>query len=88
VLRADLKHVCGSTVRVSVMVGRGGVARMPEPVAVRILRDGAGFSLLRLDKSGASVAHTWHRTLEDAKDRASLEYGIAPGEWREEGGPG
>lgn len=83
-LRADLKHVVGSKDRVSLMVGRGGVARMPEPVSLRILRDGAGFSLLRLDQSATTVAHTWHPTLEDAKQRASVEYGVAADEWQEE----
>lgn len=83
-LRAALKHVVGSKERVTLMVGRGGVARMPEPASLRILRDGAGFSLLRLDEAGTTVAHTWHPTLEDAKDRASIEYGVASDEWNDE----
>ncbi len=83
-LRADLKHVVGSKDRVSLVVGRGGAARAPDPVSLRILRDGAGFSLLRLDGSGTTVSHTWHPTLEETKERASIEYGIAADEWNEE----
>ncbi len=47
------------------MIGRGGVAPLPDPVALRILPDGAGYSMLRLDKAGTSIAHTWHRTLDE-----------------------
>ena len=83
-LRAELKHVSGSKDHVSMMIGRGGVAPLPDPVALRILRDGAGFSMLRLDKAAASIAHTWHSTLEDAKAEAAKAYGVAPGEWKAE----
>jgi hypothetical protein len=83
-LRAALKHVVGSKERVSLVVGRGGAAPTPDPVSLRILRDGAGFSLLRLDKSATTVSHTWHPTLEEAKERASIEYGVADDEWTEE----
>ena len=81
-LCATLKHVVGSKERVALMVGRGGVATMPDPVALRIVPDGAGFSLIRIDKHGASIAHTWHPSLEEAKQRASTEYGVAEDEWR------
>lgn len=83
-LRARLKHVVGSKERVSLVVGRGGATRAPDPVSLRVLRDGAGFSLLRLDESATTVSHTWHPTLEEAKERASAEYGVADDEWTAE----
>lgn len=82
-LRADLPHVVGDKSRVSVMVGKGGMATMPEPVALRVVRDGAGFSLLRIDKHGASVAHTWHPSIDEAKRVAADQYGLRPDEWRD-----
>ena len=57
---------------------------MPEPVALRVVRDGAGFSLLRIDKHGASVAHTWHPSLDEAKRVAADQYGVADGDWKED----
>lgn len=83
-LRAAIKHVTGSKRRVAVMVGRGGIGAVPDPVALRVIPDGAGYSLMRLDASGASVAHTWHPTLDDAKAQAASEYGIADADWEEE----
>jgi hypothetical protein len=80
-LKADLEHVVGSKSRMSVMVGKGGIATMPEPATLRIVRDGAGFSLLRIDKHGASVAHTWHPSLDEAKRVAAEQYGVD--EWKE-----
>ncbi len=68
------------------MLGRSGMAPLPDPVALRILPDGAGFALLRLDKSDASIAHTWHPTLAEAKDVAAAAYGVAADEWVLEGG--
>lgn len=81
-LRADLDHVVGSKSRMSVMVGKGGLATMPEPIALRIVRDGAGFSLLRIDKHGASVAHTWHPSLGETKRVAADQYGVAETDWK------
>lgn len=84
-LRATIKHVSGDSRNLSVMVGsRRGFATMPDPVALRILPDGAGFSLLRIDASGMSVAHTWHATLADAKAKASADYGIGASDWEDE----
>lgn len=88
VLYAELKEVVGSTARRSVMVGRGGMADVPDPVALRIVPDGAGVALLRLDGSGISVSHTWHASLDDAKARAAREYGVAEEDWTFEGVPG
>jgi hypothetical protein len=82
--RAELKHVSGSKAHVSMMVGRGGVAPLPDPVALRILADGAGYSMLRLDKARTSIAHTWHATLDDAKAEAARAFGVADGEWTRE----
>jgi len=63
------------------MVGKGGLAPLPDPVALRILADGAGFSMLRLDKAGISIAHTWYPTLEDAKTAAARAFGIREEDW-------
>lgn len=82
-LRADLEHVVGDKSRVSVMVGKGGMATMPEPVALRIVSDGAGFSLLRIDKHGASTSHTWHPSLDEAKKVAADRYGVRDVDWKE-----
>ena len=82
--RASLKHVSGSRKHVSVMVGKGGVAPLPDPVGLRILPDGAGYSMLRLDKAGTSIAHTWHPTLEDAKAEAATAFGVAEEDWAPE----
>ena len=79
--RAELKHVSGSKEHVAFMLGRSGLAALPDPVAMRILPDGAGFALLQLDEAGASIAHTWHPTLAEAKDVAAAAYGVAADEW-------
>ena len=63
------------------MVGKGGVAPLPDPVALRILADGAGYSMMRLDKAGTSIAHTWHSTLDEAKAEAARAFGVAAGDW-------
>lgn len=55
-LRATLKHVSGSKAHVAFMLGaRGGAAPLPDPVALRVIPDGAGYALLRLDEAGASI---------------------------------
>lgn len=79
--RADLKHVSGSVAHVSMMIGKGGLAPLPDPVALRILADGAGYSMLRLDKAGTSIAHTWHPTLEEARAEAARAFGIGLEDW-------
>jgi hypothetical protein len=79
-----LKHVSGSKAHVSMMVGKGGLAPLPDPVALRILADGAGYSMLRLDKAGTSIAHTWHPTLEEAKAEAARAFGVGADEWAAE----
>lgn len=79
--RADLKHVSGSVAHVSMMIGKGGLAPLPDPVALRILADGAGYSMLRLDKAGTSIAHTWHPTLEEARAEAARAFGIGVEDW-------
>ncbi len=66
------------------MVGRGGLADLPDPVALRVVADGAGFTLLRLDASGVSLSHTWHPSLDEAKARAARDYGVAPEDWEAE----
>lgn len=84
-LRATIKHVSGDSRNLAVMVGsRRGFATLPDPVALRIIPDGAGFSLLRIDAGGVSVAHTWHPTLDDAKAKAGADYGIGSSDWLEE----
>lgn len=64
-----------------VLVGRYGAAQMPDPTSLRIVKDGAGCSLLRLDKSGVTITHTWHASVEDAQARAATDYGVAADEW-------
>ena len=66
------------------MVGKGGLAPLPDPVALRILADGAGYAMLRLDKAGTSIAHTWHPTLEEAKAEAARAFGVAEADWAAE----
>ncbi len=63
------------------MIGKGGLAPLPDPVALRILADGAGYSMLRLDKAGTSIAHTWHPTLEEARAEAARAFGVGPEDW-------
>jgi hypothetical protein len=79
-----LKHVSGSKAHVSMMVGKGGLAPLPDPVALRILADGAGYSMLRLDKAGTSIAHTWHPTLAEAKAEAARAFGVGEEDWAAE----
>jgi hypothetical protein len=66
------------------MIGKGGIAPLPDPVALRILADGAGYSMLRLDKSGTSIAHTWHPTFEQAKAEAARAFGVGEDDWSAE----
>lgn len=82
-LEAELKHVSGSRDHVAFMVGKGGIARLPDPVALRILSDGAGFALCRLDAARTSIEHTWHATLDAAKEEAARMHGVAADEWTE-----
>lgn len=83
-LRADLPHVSGSRRERSVVVGRGGIGDQPDPTSLRIVRDGAGFTLLRLDAHGVSVSHTWHPSLEAAKDAAAEAFGVGEDAWRDD----
>lgn len=82
-MRAKLKQVTGSRRHLDVLVGRYGAAAMPDPVALRIVRDGAGVSLLRLDAHGVTITHTWHASIEDARARAGEDYGVADDDWEE-----
>lgn len=66
------------------MVGRGGLSPLPDPVALRIIPDGAGYSMLRLDKANTSIAHTWYPTLEGAKAAAARAFGVAEEDWQPE----
>lgn len=83
-LRATLKHVIGSKDRRSLVVGRGGMADAPDPVALRMVPDGAGITLLRVDAHGVSVSHTWHPSIDEAKARAAREYGVDDADWTDE----
>jgi hypothetical protein len=67
------------------MIGRQGIAPLPDPVALRLIPDGAGYALLRLDKASTSIAHTWHPTLEEARAAAATAYGVADDDWQLEG---
>ena len=69
------------------MLGRAGMAPLPDPVALRILPDGAGFALLRLDRALTSIAHTWHPTLAEARATAATAYGVAEEDWTLEAPP-
>jgi hypothetical protein len=80
-LVAQLKHVTGSARHAALMVGRGGVVALPDPSSLRILRDGAGYALQRLDAAGVSVVDTWHPSLEAAIARAAADYGVAEADW-------
>ena len=71
----------GSRDHAAFMLGKGGIARLPDPVALRILSDGAGFALCRLDAARTSIEHTWHPTLDAAKAEAARMHGIADDEW-------
>lgn len=80
-LRASLKIVSGTKARRDVMVGRGGLCDLPDPVALGLVPDGAGYALLRLDPHGASISHTWHPSIEAAKEAAAKAYGVASEDW-------
>lgn len=80
-LRATLKVVTGTKARRDVMVGRGGLSDLPDPVALGLIPDGAGFALLRLDANGASISHTWHPSIEAAKEAAAKAYGVSSDAW-------
>jgi hypothetical protein len=82
-VRAKLKQVSGSRRHLDVLVGRYGASAMPDPVSLRVVRDGAGFSLLRLDAHGVTITHTWHASIEAAKERAAADYGVADDDWAE-----
>jgi len=76
--------VSGSKEHVAFMIGRSGIAPLPDPVALRLIPDGAGYALLRLDRASTSIAHTWHATLEQAREAAARAYGVAEDDWRVE----
>lgn len=82
-IEAELKHVTGSRDHRAFMLGRRGLAPLPDPVALRILSDGAGFALSRLDAARTSIEHTWHPTLDEAKAEAARGYGVGPDDWRD-----
>jgi hypothetical protein len=42
-----------------------------------------GIFLFRFMRDGSCVGDTWHLTVEDAKQQAEYEYGIAPSEWKQ-----
>lgn len=80
-LRSPLPHVSGSRAARSVVIGRGGLAEQPDPTSLRIVRDGAGYTLLRLDGHGVSVSHTWHPSLDAAKEAAAAAFGVRDHDW-------
>ena len=79
--RARLKHVTGTRTRRELIVGRGGMAEAPDPMSLGIVRDGAGYALLRYDASGIGLGHTWHASIEGARAQAASTYGISEDEW-------
>lgn len=54
---------------------------IPRPETVEIQETDGAFYLFRLDRAGKQLADTWHRTLDEAKAQAELEYAVAAGEW-------
>jgi hypothetical protein len=45
--------------------------------------ESGGWFLFYLDQSGVGLADTWHRSLQEAKDAANVQFGIDETEWRE-----
>ena len=85
-LRATVKRATGATIH-SIGAIKGGapasLARIPDPIAVEIIKEDGAFFLFRLDKGGVCLADTWHQTLDEAKAQAKLEYGVDGGDWVE-----
>src|SRR5260370_33417954 len=63
-------------------VGAAGCSRTTLPAArfVTIAVTPAGFFLFRYSLDGAFSGDTWHRSVEEAIDQATYEYGKALGE--------
>jgi hypothetical protein len=76
-LRAVVRELSGKTVHLA------GAERtvLPAPVTVEIEQEPSGCLLLRLDATGTCIADTWHRTTEEAKSQAAMEYRIDPDDW-------
>jgi hypothetical protein len=53
------------------------------PVSLRIARDSNsdGVFLLYLDADDEEQTDTWHQSIGDAQDQASLEFGVQQSDW-------
>jgi hypothetical protein len=57
------------------------VEDLPTPEWVEISEEDGAYYLFHLDADGVCFADTWHQSLDEAKQQASFEFGIEPGEW-------
>jgi hypothetical protein len=59
------------------------IAELPVPKWLEISEEDGAFYLFHLDAEGVCYADTWHQSLEEAKQQAAFEFGIASDKWTE-----
>lgn len=58
---------------------------MPDATVILLVQRATGYSLYGLSDTGESAGDTWHPTLEEAKEQAVFQYGVADTAWLEWG---
>jgi hypothetical protein len=53
----------------------------PVPGFLEIVEQHSAIYLLRLDADGKYLTDTWRETIDEAKQQATFEFGIAEGGW-------
>ena len=85
-LRATVTRVTGATVHSIGTIKDGAVnsaTRIPDATTIEIVEEDGAFFLFRLNDEGECLADTWHRTLDEAKAQAKLEYEVDDRDWAE-----
>lgn len=77
----DHHQPSGRTTHTVIVDGKRTV--MPPPAALRIVRWEDEVILQYLNAAGTVQTHVHQSTVGEAIEQAELEFGIAPGEWRQ-----
>ena len=79
-LIARVERSTGAASHFEGTVGEEGsleATELPVPSTVAIEERDGGWFLLYIDENGECLGDTWHLTVEDAKEQAAFEFGIA-----------
>jgi hypothetical protein len=83
-LKAKVKQITGATKHFHGKIEDGkliGGSEFPPPDYIEIEEANEGFYLLYFDSVGNCMTDTWHKTLDDAKEQARVEFEIQEEDW-------